>query len=107
MRAMCGDKLTVAVDSSGWLYTTGHGEHECLSAGYTGEHFVATNKLALETDAKMVRQSRFVMRDNAGTSLGDGDNREILPLSAEIRIESHVVAVEQACIEIHPRRVFT
>jgi len=113
VRAACGENFTVAVDAAGRLYTAGHGEHGCLGAGYTGEHFVAANKLAFATDAKLVRRSRFVTRDNVGTSLGDGDNGETLPRSAEIRIgsvacgKSHVVAVEQSCTEGHPGRVFT
>mmetsp|Transcript_8896 Transcript_8896/g.19587 ORF Transcript_8896/g.19587 Transcript_8896/m.19587 type:complete len:579 (-) Transcript_8896:275-2011(-) len=109
----CGENFSVALDSAGRLYTAGSGENGCTGAGYTGEYFVAANKIAFSMDMKFTRRSRFVTRQNTGTVAGDSDNGETLPRSSEIRLASiscgrnHTVAVEAECKNGTPRRAFS
>ena len=98
----CGEDFSVAIDSDGFMYTTGSSEYGQLGNGATGEHFVTANKLAFANCSVWTKRNTFSHAPGEKTHGGGDKNTKVvlLPDHASIRLQQiacgkhHALALE-------------
>jgi alpha-tubulin suppressor-like RCC1 family protein len=95
----CGEDFSVALDSEGYLYSTGSSEYGQLGNGETGEYFIAANKLGFANCNVFTKRSVFCHTPGENAHSSNAKDK-VVPLAEDVRIQSiacgkhHVVAVE-------------
>jgi len=97
----CGEEFSVALDSEGYMYTTGSSQYGQLGNGETGEYFVTANKLAFANCNVFTRRTTFCHAPGEKTHGGGDKNQKVVPISLQdIRIQQvatgkhHTLALE-------------
>lgn len=111
----CGEDYTMAVSTSGHLYSCGCSQYGQLGNGETGEHFISANKLAFANANTLERRKVFCHLPNEKLHTNSDSSGKVVPLedSDSILIQQvacgkhHTLVVEATVLGNVRSRVFS
>jgi alpha-tubulin suppressor-like RCC1 family protein len=101
----CGEDFSIALDTDGYMYSTGSSEYGQLGNGATGEYFIAANKLGFANAQSFQRRTTFCHAPNEKIYGNSDTNTKVIPIANEdIRIQQ-VVCGKHHCIALEANTI--